>query len=319
MEFYEIIIRNATLFSTVIFYNTQEPSKEVSVIYVVYADVLFLYYVLIHLALFFMVQTILGQTIRISRSILWAILTAAFSTGVFVITVHLCTLYYILYATSYFFMTYFFLKICKIKKSTVTILGTMLVACVWLAGMMQLFRISNQKVVQNPLFYAACVVSVGVCRRFRCLYEKKQSLRLQYEIELEFPETVIHAHAFVDTGNRLQNPYTKKPAIIINYRLLKNYVSESSYEKLEKYHKTGEFPYIQMNGMDKLSFFPLPYHTIGNHFSMMPAIMIPKVTYCAEQTSYYAVTAGISREPFFDNYYDVLLNEKLHPNKEETA
>ena len=36
---------------------------------------------------------------------------AALSTGIFLITISLCTLYYVLYATSYFFMTYFLTKL----------------------------------------------------------------------------------------------------------------------------------------------------------------------------------------------------------------
>ena len=65
--------------------------------YIVYADVLFLYHVLINLTLFFMVQTILGQTIRISRTLLWTILMAALSTGIFGITRSNSFLYYIFF------------------------------------------------------------------------------------------------------------------------------------------------------------------------------------------------------------------------------
>ena len=72
-----------------------------------------------------------------------------------------------------------------------------------------------------------------------------------------------------------------------------------------------------MNGNGTLSFYPLPYHTIGNRFSFMPAITVPKLVYKNEHAVIYAVTAGISRESFFENQYDVLLNEKLQPIKEE--
>ena len=49
----------------------------------------------------------------------------------------------------------------------------------------------------------------------------------------------------------------------------------------------------------------------------MPAITVPKLVYKNEHAVIYAVTAGISRESFFENQYDVLLNEKLQPIKEE--
>lgn len=49
----------------------------------------------------------------------------------------------------------------------------------------------------------------------------------------------------------------------------------------------------------------------------MPAITIPKLVYTQSRITFYAVTAGISREIFFENRYDVLLHEKLQPKKEE--
>ena len=78
--------------------------------YVVYADVLFLYHCLVNVTLLCMIQTILGQSIKILRTCMWTIFMAALSTGIFLITISLCTLYYVLYATSYFFMTYFLTK-----------------------------------------------------------------------------------------------------------------------------------------------------------------------------------------------------------------
>ena len=78
--------------------------------YVVYADVLFLYHCLVNVTLLCTIQTILGQSIKILRTCMWTIFMAALSTGIFLITISLCTLYYVLYATSYFFMTYFLTK-----------------------------------------------------------------------------------------------------------------------------------------------------------------------------------------------------------------
>lgn len=287
--------------------------------YIVYADVLFLYHVLIYLALFFMVQTILGQTIRISRTLLWTILMAALSIGIFLTTRSNSFLYYILYGTCCFFMTYFFTKCCRMHASQIVILLTVIGCCIWLAGMLELFRVRSSNTLHNPLFFGACIISILLCRIFRCLYERHTTKKKDYVVELVFPDKTIRANAFLDTGNRLKDPYTRQPAIIIDYQLLKQYLPEQSYAYLEQYHKTGRFSYTKMSGNDTLNFYPIPYHTIGNRFSLMPAITIPKLVYENEHTVIYAVTAGISRESFFENRYDVLLNEKLQPIKEEPA
>ena len=285
--------------------------------YVVYADVLFLYHCLVNVTLLCMIQTILGQSIKILRTCMWTIFMAALSTGIFLITISLCTLYYVLYATSYFFMTYFLTKHLPYPIPMWKMILFVLAGCIWLAGMLQLFYIADGTAFRTPGFYLTCIASVLVCRIARRIYDRKQMQAHAYAVELVFPARTLSANAFVDTGNRLQNPYTKQPAILINYRLLKNLLSEQSYAQLEQYHKTGQFPYLQMNETGEITFFPISYHTIGNRFSLMPAITIPKLVYTQSRTTFYAVTAGISREIFFENRYDVLLHEKLQPKKEE--
>ena len=285
--------------------------------YVVYADVLFLYHCLVNVTLLCMIQTILGQSIKILRTCMWTIFMAALSTGIFLITISLCTLYYVLYATSYFFMTYFLTKHVPYPIPMWKMILVVLAGCIWLAGMLQLFYIADGTAFRTPGFYLTCIASVLVCRIARRIYDRKQMQAHAYAVELVFPARTLSANAFVDTGNRLQNPYTKQPAILINYRLLKNLLSEQSYAQLEQYHKTGQFPYLQMNETGEITFFPISYHTIGNRFSLMPAITIPKLVYTQSRTTFYAITAGISREIFFENRYDVLLHEKLQPKKEE--
>ena len=285
--------------------------------YVVYADVLFLYHCLVNVTLLCMIQTILGQSIKILRTCMWTIFMAALSTGIFLITISLCTLYYVLYATSYFFMTYFLTKHVPYPIPMWKMILVVLAGCIWLAGMLQLFYIADGTAFRTPGFYLTCIASVLVGLIARRIYDRKQMQAHAYAVELVFPARTLSANAFVDTGNRLQNPYTKQPAILINYRLLKNLLSEQSYAQLEQYHKTGQFPYLQMNETGEITFFPISYHTIGNRFSLMPAITIPKLVYTQSRTTFYAVTAGISREIFFENRYDVLLHEKLQPKKEE--
>ncbi len=291
--------------------------------YIVYADVLFGYHMLIHLTLFFMISAMLWQTIRITRTILWALLTAALSTGIFLITVNLSTvLYYLLYAITYFIMTYFFTKSCGFEKPMLVCVGITVLCCVWLAGMMELFRIGNSS--DSAYKYGiipACICSVFLCRRLRKLLIQKKILKNHaYEICLCFPDMEIKTQGFLDTGNRLYSPYTNKPVIILDYRLLKNYLSKDSYRELLQYHETGIFPYEKLNETGKLTWFPLPYSTIRDKFALMPACNIQELIFCKTGMSYPDVTAGISKEPFMDKeQYRVLLHEGLNPKREENS
>lgn len=290
-----------------------ERSKEVNMRYVVYADVLFVHHVVMNLFLFLMLQTILGHTVRIGSTLLVSVLIAFLSTGIFVLTTDSCTLYYIVYATSCFFMTYFFAYRNGKSCSVPAVLLVMIAVCIWLAGLMQLFHVSAGRSLDNPRFYAACVVSLLGCRYGRRVYDRRKCAAMEYEVNLAFASGSLCASAFLDTGNHLYNPYTAKPAILLSYRALKPYVSGDGQNELERYHQTGQFAYTQMNERETITFFPLPYHTISDRFSMMPAITLERLTYTKEHTSYTTVTAGISREAFFDNHFDVLLHEKLKP------
>ena len=126
----------------------------------------------------------------------------------------------------------------------------------------------------------------------------------------------IHTQGFLDTGNQLYNPYTKKPVIILDYRLLKEYLPKSKYYYVEEYHRTGQFRYEKLNADGPLVWFPLPYSTIHDKFAVMPACTIKKLVFHKTNTIYQNVTAGISKESFMDkNQYRVLLHEGLNPKK----
>ncbi len=170
--------------------------------YVVYADVLFLYHCLVNVTLLCMIQTILGQSIKILRTCMWTIFMAALSTGIFLITISLCTLYYVLYATSYFFMTYFLTKHVPYPIPMWKMILVVLAGCIWLAGMLQLFYIADGTAFRTPGFYLTCIASVLVCRIARRIYDRKQMQAHAYAVELVFPARTLSANAFVDTGNR---------------------------------------------------------------------------------------------------------------------
>lgn len=279
-------------------------------LYVVYADVFFLHQFILNLVLFGMMQIILRQPGRFLSVIIRAGVMAVFTTGIYVVTTDSRILYYILYAMGYFFMTYFFAwKSGNIWKTSFVATAV----CIWLAGLIQLFCGYSCSFIHNIRFYAACIISFAGCLVIRVYFDMASHYKNRYEVELLFSENRIRTYAFLDTGNCLKNPYTGAPAIVIDYHLLKKCLSENGYKKLILYHKTGTFPYVQMNEQEKIYFFPIPYHTIGNNFSLMPALYVQKLSYCAEKKDFYHITAGISRQSFMNEKMKVLLHEKLKP------
>ena len=255
-------------------------------LYVVYADVFFLHQFILNLVLFGMMQIILWQPGRFLSVIIRAGVMAVFTTGIYVVTTDSRMLYYILYAMGYFFMTYFFAwKSGNIWKTSLVATAV----CIWLAGLIQLFCGYSCSFIHNIRFYAACIISFAGCLVIRVYFDRASHYKNRYEVELLFSE------------------------IVIDYHLLKNCLSENGYKNLILYHKTGTFPYVQMNEQEKIYFFPIPYHTIGNNFSLMPALYVQKLSYCAEKKDFYHITAGISRQSFMNEKMKVLLHEKLKP------
>lgn len=289
--------------------------------YLVYADVLLGYYIGINFVLFFLISKLFQQRIRITRVILWAILTAAVSLGIFLLSMYIKIPYFIVYAISYLFMTYFFLKPYKSFAQILSCILAPLFCMLFLYGILSIFRKKTLGITDIiyciPLSIVAGLLLIKICFHYRAASEYNQEHA--HHLELCFHNRRIQAKGFLDTGNSLRNPYNGNPVIVLNPSVMTHAVSTGGYECIKEYINTGNFPYDRARQIEGINFFPLPYRTISSQFSLMPAFNLQEIT-IDKHTTYHNVTAGISQKNFMDKMdYQVLLHESLKPNREENS
>ena len=275
--------------------------------YIVYADVMFGYQLLINLAVYFMLSILLQQTIKYKRILLWSVLSAILSTGIYILTVHVNTLLYtILYVISYLIMTYIYSKNKTFSYHFAIWIFLMFLCSLILYGVLSLFP-------KNTLF--GCILSILVCwglSVYMCLHNIKKEMI--YEIEIQFRNKRIRTLGFLDTGNTLCNPYNKQAVILMDYRLFKRMLSPDSFVYVEQYHQTGMFPYSEIYQIEGINCFPLPYHTVSTKEGLLPAFILPGLYFCKSGKKYENVTVGVSRETFMNGRYSILLNNGLKPD-----
>lgn len=149
---------------------------------------------------------------------------------------------------------------------------------------------------------------------------QKHTIHFTQKVTLTYKEKRLSANGYYDTGNVLYDRYNHNPVIILDYKILKNWMSQEAYKILEKYEKTGEFDYPAFAELSSIKMYPLPFKTIGVDFKLMPAFRLTSLRYPLNGKTYRHVTAGISRFPFmYSANHQILLNKRLKPIREENS
>ena len=111
---------------------------------------------------------------------------------------------------------------------------------------------------------AALIVVSIACFLFCALLEKKSRVRwkeehLKVKTVLEFGERKLFATAFMDTGNKLYDPFFHKPVILIDENMLGDMLEQCRRECPEKYHF-------------------IPFHSVGQENGVLEGITFDYVS-----------------------------------------
>lgn len=279
--------------------------------YIVYADMFLIYNISINLVLYLLIAIIYRQRIKIFHLILWASGTGIISLGSFLICLHIKLPYILIYATSYFFMTFFYIKSLGCSGSIKKCFESVFVSILLLSGFLHIFYRNRITMRTYVYIYPLVVILIKVYKKnlgnIAFIHQKKNN---QYLVKLYTNVANVEVMGFIDTGNKLFNPYNHKPVIIVNSNVAKSLLPDSLKPIIEHYKKTGVFSYDN----SPINIFPLPYKTISSDFALMPAFRVEKIEFCDSQKVYPHITAAISKKTFFDKEnYQVLLHESLKP------
>ena len=99
---------------------------------------------------------------------------------------------------------------------------------------------------------------------------------------LEFGEKKVYVTALMDTGNKLYDPVFHKPVILVNEKLMKEFLENCHRESPERLH------YI-------------PFHSVGKESGMLEAITLDCVCiwWQEKKIQLYDVIAAATRENLY--------------------
>lgn len=104
---------------------------------------------------------------------------------------------------------------------------------------------------------------------FPGLQKRNQELKNEYEVAFLLGEDWIYGRALLDTGNRLYEPFTKRPVILAEFQKVKQELPPGLLDSIEKQSfSAGE-------GMEKIRW--IPYHAVGTTCGLLPGIEAKKM------------------------------------------
>ncbi|MBQ9234217.1 MAG: sigma-E processing peptidase SpoIIGA [Lachnospiraceae bacterium] len=273
--------------------------------YIVYADVMFFWNFFINICTLLISQRLLHTRINLKRILLWSFITGALTDVVYIIFYDNILLP-IFYALCYIFMTYMFFKtetVRELLQKNMAVLSSML----FIYGIINIFKGGEQ------LSLAHILISLMTGTLLFCFTASLISHKLSgkyYKLILCLSGKKIYATGYKDTGNTLEDPYTHKPVMILDYRIMKKLTSEDAYTIIINYQKTGYMDYAAFKNISCISLHPVPYQTVSSSCVFMPVFIMDYMVLTDEKKAYKKMAFGISRYKL-NNDFQVLLNENM--------
>ncbi len=283
--------------------------------YIIYADVMFFWNMVINAVLLYVTSKLLNLSIKPSRIIICSAITGLFLEIIYITTLNSNLIFHnLIYILMYIFMILTYFK-CKTTRIFLRITVYMAISNFILFGSINIFSNTNTLTIKEITIFSVLIIILFSL--FYKVNELKENKKI-YNIEVNIMNNTITSLGFMDSGNMLSDYFTGNPVIILDYRILKSIFNTDTYKYLLRYCKSGVFDYETLKNNTNINFYPLPYRTISNNGALMPAFKLTSLSYTDYGIGYKNVVACISRYKLsHDNSYMVLLNEKIKPNREE--
>ena len=110
------------------------------------------------------------------------------------------------------------------------------------------------------------VISYGMIQLSR-YYMQKRNIQVQelYSLKIQYNGVTIIAQALLDTGNKVYDPITKAPVIIVTYKMLKTLLPENISAAYTMGIDDISFLIKETSGCDfGTRIRAIPYHSLGN-------------------------------------------------------
>ncbi|MCI7813440.1 MAG: sigma-E processing peptidase SpoIIGA [Lachnospiraceae bacterium] len=151
----------------------------------------------------------------------------------------------------------------------------------------------------------------GIFSGFR---EIRQQTAQECEVTLYRNGKEKECRGFLDTGNRLKNPWNHQPVMVVSYEAAKPLFSCQEQQQLEQM-----FRFVTPKKITE-SFFYIPYHTIGKERGLLPCVVLDEALIRGYKGSVriQKPSAALCRIPVSPkDSYEVILQPLFIENKKE--
>lgn len=156
-------------------------------------------------------------------------------------------------------------------------------------------------------------IYVGTKWGLRVLFYQRKQEKYILPVEIVFHQKSIMAKGFYDSGNHLEEGMTRRPVVLVDYRLVKPLLEEEVQIFFDDYFN-HQAVNLQMIAQQKLYQIKLiPYASLGNQGNVIPAIACEKiiVKYEPKEVVFRKVVLAMEEKLFEKKDYQLILHQKM--------
>lgn len=145
----------------------------------------------------------------------------------------------------------------------------------------------------------------------RVITQMKGTRELFYNVELIFGEKKLTCKGFLDTGNHLREPVTRRPVVIADFDGIKDILPEELIDYAKDFMSNTKHKNIDRYAI-KIKW--IPYHAVGTEKGILPGIVFDEVNVLKEDIVVHNpnITVAIYQGKLtVDDSYHIILHEEL--------
>ena len=148
---------------------------------------------------------------------------------------------------------------------------------------------------------------------FKIIKNKATKEEMIYKLKIKINDKTVEVNALLDTGNKLKDPITLVPVIVIEKQKLYNFLPEEILENIDKIIGGDSDKLIEENIKYMSKFRVIPYNSIGKQNGLMLGFKADevKIIIDEEERTIKNIIIGIFNQSFNSQTYSALISLEI--------
>ena len=148
---------------------------------------------------------------------------------------------------------------------------------------------------------------------FKIIKNKATKEEMIYKLKIKINDKTVEVNALLDTGNKLKDPITLVPVIVIEKQKLYNFLPEEILENIDKIIGGDSNKLIEENIKYMSKYRGIPYNSIGKQNGLMLGLKADevKIIIDEEERTIKNTIIGIFNQSFNSQTYSALISLEI--------